>query len=114
MKTLRNHLVPLAVATAFAATMPAFANHPPASPFFGTPVHDGSVDRTIEIHGGTKWVNVTGGETIRFVVDDKGFSWYFDVRSNDPTFKLDKIAPAGILGTRSITVYVKPDPLYAN
>lgn len=111
MKTLRTHLISLAIAGAFAATAPAFANHPMASPNLGTPVHDGSADRTIVLGADAKWVNVTGGETIRFVVGGKSFSWRFDTYSTSPVFELDKIAPAGMLGGQSIKVYVAADPL---
>ena len=113
MKTMRNHLAFLAVAGAFAVAAPAFASHPAASPYFGTPVHDESVDRTITLDAGTRWVNVTGGETVRFVLGGKGFSWRFDMYGSfSPVlvFELREIAPAGILGDRAIKVYVSPDP----
>lgn len=110
MKTLRTHLVSLAVAGAFTAAAPAFANHPMANPNLGTPVHDESADRAIVLDTGTKWVNVTGGETIKFVVGGKSFSWRFDTFSTSPVFELDKIAPAGMLDGRSIKIYVSPDP----
>lgn len=111
MKILRTHLAFL-VAGVFAVAAPAFANHPAASPDLGTPVHGGSADRTIVLDAGTKWVNVTGGETIRFVIDGKSFSWLFDTYGSAPVFDLRKIAPAGTLGDHPIKVYVSPDPLY--
>lgn len=111
MKTLRLHLASLAFVSALAAT-PAFANHPAASPDLGTPVHEGSADRTIVIDAGTKWVNATGGETIRFVVGSKSFLWRFDTYYSSPSFELNKVAPSGMLGDRAVKVYVSPDPLY--
>ena len=113
MKTLRTHLVSLAIAGALAVAAPAFANHPAASPNLGTPVHGGSADRTVVLDAAAKWVNVTGGETIRFVVNGKSFYWLFDTYNSSPVFDLDKIAPAGMLDGRSIKVYVSPDPLYS-
>lgn len=110
MKTLPIHLVSLAVAGAFTVAAPAFAMHPAASPDLGTPVHEGYADRTVMLDAGAKWVNVTGGETIRFVVGGKSFLWRFDTHSTSPVFDLDKIAPAGVLDGRSIKVYVAPDP----
>lgn len=112
MKTLHAYLTSLAVAGTFAVAAPAFAVHPQASPNLGTPVHEGSADRTIVLDAGTRWVNVTGGETIRFVVDGKSFYWLFDTYTSAPVFELNKIAPAGILGERNIKVYVSPDPQY--
>lgn len=122
MKTLRNHLAFLAIAGAFAVSAPAFAAHPTVSPNLGTPVHNGiadrtvakSADRTIVLDADTKWVNVTGGETIRFVAGGKSFSWLFDTYSASPVFELNQIAPAGMLDDRSIKVYVAADPLYTS
>lgn len=114
MKTLRNHLVYLAVAGVFAITTPAFANHPAASPNFGTPMHEGNADRTIVLDAATKWVNVTGGETVKFIVNGKSFSWRFDTNNLAPVFDLDQIAPAGMLSGQRIKVYVAPDPLYTS
>ncbi len=114
MKTLHTHLVSLAIAGAFAVAAPAFADRAATSPNLGTPVHDESADRTIVLDAGAKWVNVTGGETIRFVVGGKSFSWRFDTYSTSPMFDLDKIAPAGMLDGRPIKVYVSPDPLHTS
>jgi hypothetical protein len=89
------------------------ANHPAASPYYGTAVHEGRADYTITLDSGTRWVNVTGGETVRFVMDGKSFMWRFDTYGSlVPVFELKEIAPAGILGDRAIKVYVSPDPRY--
>lgn len=114
MNTLHTHLVSLAIAGTLAVAAPAFANHPAANPNLGTPMHDQSADRTIVLGAGAKWVNVTGGETIRFVVGGKSFAWRFDTYSTSPAFELDKIAPAGMLDGRSIKVYVSPDPRHTS
>jgi len=114
MKTLHSPLSRLAIAGAFALAAPAFANHPPASPVLGSPVHDASAGRTITLDAGTKWVNVSGGETVSFVADGKRFSWQFDTYGTAPVFDLDSIAPAGVLNGRTVRVYVTPDPVYAN
>jgi len=113
MRTMHTHLARLAVASAIAAMAPAFANHPPASPNLGTPLHEASAGRTITLDTGTKWVNVTGGETVKFVAGGKSFSWNFDTYGSDPVFDLNRIAPEGILSGRPVTVYVSPDPLYS-
>ncbi|MFN3750274.1 MAG: CzcE family metal-binding protein [Thiobacillus sp.] len=114
MSTLRIPLSRLALAGAFTLAAPAFANHPPASPALGSPVHDASAGRTIALDAGTAWVNVTGGETVSFVADGKRFSWHFDTYGTAPVFDLDRIAPAGVLQGRTVRVYVAPDPAYAN
>ena len=115
MKTLHRHLFSsLALAGAFAIAAPAFANHPPASPDLGSPVHDAGADRTVTLDAGTRWVNVTGGETVKFVAGGKSFIWSFDTYGTAPVFDLGRIAPAGVLSGRSVEVYVAPDPVYLN
>lgn len=98
---------------AMAAAPAALANHPATNPYYGTPMHQGPTDRTIVIDASTKWVNVTDGETIRFVTrqpdGQKSFVWRFDTYAWI-VFDLARIAPAGMLGDRSIEVYVATNP----
>ena len=63
--------------------------------------------RTIDITGGTKWVNVKHGEVIRFVSNGREFTWYFDGVAQPRPFDLAEIAPAGFVN-HSVTVYVAP------
>lgn len=67
--------------------------------------------RTIVIAPGTRWVNVTGGETVKFVVGDKAFAWNFDGPQDTPAFDLNLTAPPGIL-EHKVIAYVAPNPLY--
>ncbi|MDB5763463.1 MAG: hypothetical protein JWQ21_2458 [Herminiimonas sp.] len=78
--------------------------------FFGNPVPASAAQRTVTIKPDTKYVNVQGGEIIKFVVGDKAFAWDF----NSPitrSFKLNRIAPPGVLD-REVMTYVAPNPLY--
>src|SRR5258708_22275463 len=61
--------------------------------------------RTIDISGGTKWVNVKHGEVIRFVSNGREFTWYFDGVSQPRPFDMAAIAPAGFLD-HGVRVYV--------
>ena len=61
--------------------------------------------RTIDINGGTKWVNVKHGEVIRFVSNGREFTWYFDGVSQPRPFDMAQIAPAGFLD-HGVKVYV--------
>src|SRR5258708_14489782 len=61
--------------------------------------------RTIDISGGTKWVNVKHGEVIRFVSNGREFTWYFDGVSQPRPFDMAAIAPAGFLD-HVVKVYV--------
>lgn len=80
----------------------------PAS-FLGGPMPQSEADRTIEIFPETKWVNVTGGEIIRFSKGDQAFGWAFDAPYGPSSFDLQRIAPPGFLD-RPVTTYVAPDP----
>jgi len=61
--------------------------------------------RTIDITGGTKWVNVNHGEVIRFVSNGREFTWYFDGVSQPRPFDMAEIAPAGFVD-HGVKVYV--------
>ena len=119
MNKLQVRLATLAIASAFVVAAPAFADHPGADANLGTPIHDGRIsynaspDRTIVVDGSSKWINVTGGKTVRFVAGDQSFDWMFDTFLSSPVFDLGDIAPAGMID-RSVKVYVSPDPLYTS
>lgn len=77
----------------------------------GTPIAAQAGQRTITIAPDTAWVNVTAGETVRFIVDGRSFAWNFQVSDTVTMFELNRIAPPGMLARR-IAVYVAPNPLY--
>lgn len=64
-------------------------------------------DRQITIKPGAKYVNVTRGECVEFVLDGKPFAWNFDIWDTG-NFDLARIAPneAAAAGVR---VYVGPN-----
>lgn len=86
-------------------------NAEPALSFLGDPAPDAAATQTIEIRPDTKWVNVTGGEIVKFVVDGKSFSWAFNVGTGVSRFDLSRVAPPGVL-SRPVFVYLAPDPRY--
>lgn len=63
--------------------------------------------RTVTIQPGTRYVNVTHGEVVKFVEGDQAFAVRFDGTVDD--FKLNALAPAGALDHR-VTAYVAPNP----
>lgn len=65
--------------------------------------------RTIVITPDTRWVNVTGGDTVRFIAGDQSFAWNFTVARTVTTFALNRVAPPGIL-THTVVAYVARDP----
>ncbi len=70
-----------------------------------------AAERTIVIAPDTRYVNVIGGETVKFVAGDKSFAWTFDGAYS--SFDLNQTAPAGMLDHK-VTAYVAPNPLYLN
>jgi len=66
------------------------------------------VDRVIEVRPGTRYVNVTSGETVLFKVGGQSFTWTFDKTLDHPSFDLGQIAPAGV-AVQDVRIYCAPD-----
>ena len=66
---------------------------------------------TIAISPDTEWVNVTGGDTVKFIANDKQFAWSFSGDQAVSAFPLNRVAPAGALN-HAVMAYVAPDPRY--
>ena len=81
----------------------------------GMPVADAAAaspaTRTITITPATRWVNVTSGETVRFVAGTRSFAWNFQIGPTVSMFELNQVAPPGMF-TQRIAVYVATNPLY--
>lgn len=70
-------------------------------------------DQVVKVGDDTRFVNVAGGTTVRFVVDGHSFSWTFDNPGAVAPFDLERIAPKGLL-KRPVEVYVSANPLYGD
>jgi hypothetical protein len=68
-------------------------------------------NRTITITPDTKYVNVEGGQTVRFDVGGQTFAWNFDGSVTVGSFDLNRVAPPGLLD-HPVTAYVSPNPMY--
>ena len=86
-------------------------NSTPRLDLFGDPAPVSAASRTIVIAPGTKYVNVTGGETVKFVMGDKAFAWTFNGSPYAGPFDLNQAAPTGVLDHK-VMAYVAPNPLY--
>jgi hypothetical protein len=75
----------------------------------GEPAPSKQATRTIIITPTTKYVQVTSGETVKFISGGKDFTWHF--QGLEGRFNLAQIAPSGKLD-RAIKGYLAPDPLY--
>lgn len=103
------HCAPLCAFVVLSAC--AHINTAPSAKFLGDPAPDVAATQTIEIRPDTKWVNVTGGDIVKFVVGGKSFAWAFNVGSGVSHFDLSRVAPSGVLD-RPVFVYLAPDPKY--
>jgi hypothetical protein len=84
---------------------------PPRPDLWGDPAPVSAGTRTIVIAPDTKYVNVTGGEIVTFVVGDKAFAWSFNGTRYVVPFDLSITAPPGVLDYK-VMAYVAPDPRY--
>jgi hypothetical protein len=77
----------------------------------GDPAPDTAAERTIRITPDTKYVNVTGGQVVKFDVGGKTFTWHFDGPETVWAFDLNQVAPSGLLD-HVVTAYISPNPIY--
>jgi hypothetical protein len=87
----------------------ALARRESSLDLLGSPGSPSMVTRTIVIKPTTSYVNVTGGEVIRFEVGDKSFLWNFSGPGS--SFDLARVAPPSVLD-RKVTAYIAPNPMY--
>ena len=85
------------------------ARSDPRLELLGSPGALSMVTRTIAIRPDTDFVNVTGGEIIRFDVGSKSFVWNFNGQRS--SFNLAQVAPPSVLDHK-VTAYVAPNPMY--
>lgn len=79
----------------------------PARDLLGSADDVSDATRTVVIQPGTRFVNVTHGEVVKFVDEGQAFAVRFDGTVN--AFKLNALAPAGSLD-HPVTAYVAPNP----
>ncbi|MDB5825146.1 MAG: CzcE family metal-binding protein [Herminiimonas sp.] len=78
---------------------------------YGSAAPPADYQRTITITPTTRYVNVVGGDTIRFISNGAQFAWTFNVARTVDSFSLNDVAPAGVLD-HNVMAYVLPDPKY--
>jgi len=114
----RNAIRRIAIAGAVAAIVlsgSALAEPVGLETLLGEPAAaDTPVDKVITIEPGTRWVNVTQDDTVKFIVHgnsgaEKSFTWHFA----SPRFAVDlsQIAPQGMID-HSVLAYLAHDPLF--
>ncbi|HEV7815784.1 MAG TPA: CzcE family metal-binding protein [Janthinobacterium sp.] len=108
-------MLPLTVGASLALlASSAFAMGPTGTKAdYGFAAAPGSADGEITVTPQTKWVNVDDGQTVKFSVDNKTFTWHFSTFQNPPVLNLSVIAPSDV-NVGNVKVYIAPDPLYLN
>lgn len=101
----------ITIVTMLTASASTFAGSLPRIDLLGDPIPVSAATRTIVITPATKYVNVTGGETVRFIAGDKSFAWNFDGSIMVSSFKLNRTAPESMLD-HTVIAYIAPNPLY--
>jgi hypothetical protein len=105
-------LVPAVLASALSLTALSSIAAVPLK-LLGDPAPDTAAERTIRITPDTKYVNVDGGQVVRFDVGGRTFTWNFDTAQTVTSFDLNRVAPPGLLD-HVVRAYVAPNPLYSN
>jgi len=98
-------------AAALAALVSACAPVTPRQDLLGTAVPVDAADRTVNITPATSYVNVIGGDVVRFESAGQAFAWDFNASPIVSVFALNQVAPSGMLD-HEVLVYLLPNPLY--
>lgn len=78
---------------------------------FGRLTMSDTADSVVVVDGSTRWVNVTNGQTVRFDVGGRHFTFAFDAWPNTDSVPLAAIAPQGVK-VPDVRVYIAPNRLY--
>jgi hypothetical protein len=70
-----------------------------------------AADEAITINHDTRYVNVQGGQIVRFDIGGQTFTWNFDGAASVQSFDLNQVTPPGLLD-HSVMAYVSPNTLY--
>ncbi|HET7774249.1 MAG TPA: CzcE family metal-binding protein [Burkholderiaceae bacterium] len=98
----------LAIAMASASLVASMAASAAIRPdLMGDKASPDQATRTIVITPSTRYVNVTGGEIVKFEAGGKTYAWNFDGPSVS-VFALNDVLPAGALDHK-VTAYVAPN-----
>lgn len=96
---------------ALAVLLSACAPVTPRQDLLGTAVPVDAATRTVSISPDTGYVNVIGGDVVRFESSGQAFAWDFNASPIVSVFALNQVAPSGMLD-HEVLVYLLPNPLY--
>jgi hypothetical protein len=106
-----HSLFPAIPTLALLASCASYSTDSSRLDLLGDPAPAAAATETIAISPDTEWVNVTGGDTVKFIANDKEFAWSFSGDQAVSAFPLNRVAPAGALN-HQVMAYVAPDPRY--
>jgi hypothetical protein len=111
---MKNKLIKFIVAGAVPLMLAATSySSIAAGDFYGEPAQPSASSRTVTISKDTQYVNVTGGEIIKFVTPTKTFTWNFNTFTRPGSaIDINRIAPADALD-HEVKVYIAADPSWA-
>jgi len=104
-----NNRTVFAVSIALLGSVSACAAHAASVPvdLLGAVVPTSAAERTVRIQPDTHYVDVSYGETVRFVAGGQTFAFDFDGAAAQAAFNLQRVAPGGMLDHK-VTAYVWP------
>lgn len=101
-------LTVLTVSASLLGACTSVADTPQRIALYGDPAPLAAATRTIVISPQTRFVNVRGGDIVRFEAGDKSFAWNFNGPLEIRSFDLQATAPAGLLD-HSVMAYIIAD-----
>lgn len=96
---------------ALAVLVGACAPITPRQDLLGAAVPVNAASRNVSIGPDTRYVDVTGGDVVRFESAGRAFAWDFNASPMVSVFALNQVAPSGMLD-HQVLVYLMPDPRY--
>ncbi len=107
---MRKLSLPLATIAMMGLLAASAARAEVPTELLGSQVDPSQAQQTVVIAPGTKWVNVTQGDVVRFESQGQDFAIAFNGPDQE-AFNLARLAPAGALD-HPVTVYVARNPDY--
>jgi heavy-metal resistance protein CzcE len=102
---MKKSAIVISIAAASTLSAAGVAGAAATTDLLGSAVQPSTVQRTVSIDRGTRWVSVRQGETVGFVANGQEFAWQFDGPVN--SFNLGMIAPDGMID-HAVRIQVEP------
>ena len=95
MKTFVRTLIGCSALAAALAAAPSYSSTLSHQDLYGESIATNlPVEDTVVVQPGEKVINVSWGDSVKFVVGDQSFSWHFDGMPGNDRFKLSELSPS--------------------